>query len=45
VRNEFVSVERAREAYGVVIDQVAMNVDRKATEKLRAERKAPAAAN
>jgi len=45
VRNECVTVERAREAYGVVIDEVAMDVDRKATEKLRAERRVPAAAN
>jgi N-methylhydantoinase B len=45
VRNECVTVERAREAYGVVIAAGTMDVDRKATEKLRAERKVPVAAN
>lgn len=39
VRNEFVSVESARDDYGVVIDPVTFKVDEKETEKLRKEMK------
>jgi N-methylhydantoinase B len=39
VRNGYVSIERAREDYGVVIDPASMKADPAATEKLRAERK------
>ncbi len=39
VLNEFVSVERARDDYGVVIDPKTMKVDMDTTKKLRAERK------
>ncbi len=39
VRNELVSVEKAREDYGVVVDAVTLEVDAKATEKLRKEAK------
>jgi N-methylhydantoinase B len=35
VRDEKVSVKRAREAYGVVINEAAMEVDIAETEKLR----------
>jgi N-methylhydantoinase B len=37
VRNEFLSAERARADYGVVVDTMAWRVDAAATEKLRAE--------
>lgn len=40
VRNELVSLESAREAYGVVIDQAAWRVDEAATTALRAKLKA-----
>lgn len=36
VRNEFVSLEAARETYGVVMDQAGWNVNIKASEELRA---------
>jgi N-methylhydantoinase B len=39
VRNEYVSIEKAREDYGVVIDPATLRVDPAATEKLRSERK------
>jgi len=39
VRNEYVSVEKAREDYGVVIDPATLQVDPAATEKLRSERR------
>ena len=39
VFNEYVSIEQARHAYGVVIDSKTLKVDLKETEKLRAERK------
>jgi len=39
VRNEKVSVKRAREAYGVVINEAAMEVDMAETEKLRRKMK------
>ena len=39
VFNGYVSVERAREDYGVVIDSVTFNVNIEETQKLRAERK------
>lgn len=42
VLNEFVSVERARDDYGVVIDPKTMKVDMDTTKKLRAERKSKA---
>jgi len=35
VRNEIVSIESAREDYGVIIDPVTFEVDRDATENLR----------
>lgn len=35
VLNEFVSIEKARKAYGVVIDPATFEVDLKATERLR----------
>jgi len=38
VRNEVVSIQQAREAYGVVADPKALVVDAAATEALRAER-------
>ncbi|UCD80437.1 MAG: hydantoinase B/oxoprolinase family protein [Desulfobacterales bacterium] len=37
VRNEYVSVEKAREDYGVVIDPATLRMDPAATEKLRSE--------
>ncbi len=43
VRNDVVSVEKAREDYGVVIDPETLEVDREATEKLREQMKAKAA--
>ncbi len=39
VRNGYVSLEKARENYGVVIDPDSLSVDMTATEKLRSERK------
>ena len=39
VFNEYVSIENARDDYGVVIDSNTLKVDLKKTEKLRAERK------
>lgn len=39
VRDEKVSVKRAREAYGVVINEAAMEVDIAETEKLRRKMK------
>ena len=39
VRNGYVSIERAREDYGVVIDPPSLKVDPAATRKERAERK------
>ncbi|MFH0914018.1 MAG: hydantoinase B/oxoprolinase family protein [Chloroflexota bacterium] len=44
VRNEKVSIEAARQEYGVVIDPETCSVDLKATEKLRAEMKKTAKA-
>ncbi len=38
VIDEFVSVEGAREDYGVVIDSATMTIDAAATARLRAER-------
>jgi N-methylhydantoinase B len=38
VRNELVSIESARKDYGVVIDEISLKVDKKATEALRGER-------
>jgi N-methylhydantoinase B len=35
VRNEYISIEKAREDYGVVIDPLTLKVDREETEKLR----------
>ena len=40
VFNEYVSIEQARNDYGVVIDSKRLKVDLKETEKLRASRKA-----
>jgi N-methylhydantoinase B len=40
VRNEFVSVEAARDDYGVVIDVAAWTVDEPATARRRAELRA-----
>ncbi|MCC7462126.1 MAG: hydantoinase B/oxoprolinase family protein, partial [Gammaproteobacteria bacterium] len=37
VRNGFVSVARAREVYGVVVDAAGLKVDLKATQARRAE--------
>jgi N-methylhydantoinase B len=37
VRNEYVSIDTAREGYGVIIDRSAWEVDGPATERLRAE--------
>jgi N-methylhydantoinase B len=37
VRNEYVGVETARDAYGIVIDTRIWQVDQAATEQLRAE--------
>ena len=37
VRNGYVTLEHAREAYGVVIDPAAMELDEEATRKLRGE--------
>ena len=39
VRNEYVSIARAREDYGVVIDPATLQVDLAATEKLRSEKR------
>ena len=39
VCNEYVSIDRARNDYGVVIDAKTLKVDLKETEKLRAARK------
>jgi N-methylhydantoinase B len=39
VRNEYVSVEKAREDYGVVLDPATLQVDPAQTEKLRSGRK------
>jgi N-methylhydantoinase B len=39
VRNGFVSVARARDIYGVVIDAAGLNVDLAATQRRRAELK------
>jgi len=39
VRDEKVSVKRAREAYGVVINETAMEIDVAETEKLRKQMK------
>ena len=39
VRNGYVSIEKAREDYGVVIDPKTLQADPAGTEKLRAERK------
>jgi N-methylhydantoinase B len=39
VFNEYVSIEQARDDYGVVIDSKTLEADLKATAKLRAERK------
>ena len=39
VFNEYISIEKARDDYGVVIDSKTLKVDLKATEKLRAARK------
>jgi len=39
VRNGYVSIERAREDYGVVIDPASLKVDSAATRKVRTERK------
>jgi N-methylhydantoinase B len=39
VHDEKVSVKRAREAYGVVIDEAAMEIDMAGTQKLRGEMK------
>jgi N-methylhydantoinase B len=38
VRNELVSIERAREDYGVIIDPVSLAVDSEATRQRRGER-------
>jgi N-methylhydantoinase B len=38
LRDEFITVEIARDDYGVVIDPATLTVDLDATEKLRAER-------
>jgi N-methylhydantoinase B len=38
VREGYVSLERAKEDYGVVIDPMTMKVDREATQKLRSQR-------
>ena len=40
VLNEVLSIEAAEKDYGVVIDPKTLEVDLKATEKLRAEREA-----
>ena len=37
VRNEYISIKRARDMYGVVIDPAIFEVDQEATEKLREE--------
>ena len=37
VRNELVSIKSAREDYGVIVDPVTFEVDRKGTESLRKE--------
>ena len=37
VRNEYVSVESARNIYGVVIDPTTMTIDAVATERLRSK--------
>ncbi|MBW2518378.1 MAG: hydantoinase B/oxoprolinase family protein [Deltaproteobacteria bacterium] len=39
MRNEYVSIERAREEYGVVIDPKSLGVDVEKTRKLREQRK------
>jgi len=39
VRNGGVSVKRAKDVYGVVIDEAKLEVDREATQKVRHERK------
>jgi len=39
VRDEKVSIKRAREAYGVVINEAAMEVNMAETEKLRMKMK------
>jgi len=39
VRNEYVSIAKAREDYGVVIDPATLQVDLAATERLRSERR------
>jgi len=39
VINEYISIEKAREDYGVVVDPASLKVDLAATEKVRAERK------
>jgi N-methylhydantoinase B len=39
VRNEYVSVQQARDEYGVVIDPKSLTVDEAATSRLRAERR------
>jgi len=41
VLDEYVSLEQAREAYGVVIDPRTMTVDLEGTERLRAARRHP----
>jgi len=38
VVNGYVSIEKAREDYGVVIDPATLSVDAAETEKIRAER-------
>jgi N-methylhydantoinase B len=40
VLNEYISIERAREVYGVVIAPGTLEVDREATAKLRSEMRA-----
>ena len=37
VRNEMVSIDKAREDYGVVIDPTTLSIDEKATEELRSK--------
>jgi N-methylhydantoinase B len=39
VVNGYVSIEKAREDYGVVVDPVTLKVDRAETEKIRGSRK------
>ncbi|MCX6008788.1 MAG: hydantoinase B/oxoprolinase family protein, partial [Chloroflexi bacterium] len=39
VRNELVSIQKAKEEYGVVINPVTLEIDVEATEKLRKQHK------